>query len=127
MPKILLVDDEEMTREMLRHALELRGYEVVEAGNGEEALKLNRTDPCPLVITDILMPDKEGLETIMDLRREFPDSKIIAISGGGAVGRIDYLEAAQKFGAQATFQKPFELAKLFAAVESLLEEEPVSS
>ena len=123
MSKILLVDDEDMTREMIRHALELRGYEVIEASNGDEALRLNRSSPCPLVITDILMPDKEGLETIMELRREFPDSKIIAISGGGGVGRIDYLEAAQKFGAQATFQKPFELAKLFAAVESLLQGE----
>ena len=120
MPKILLIDDEKLTRQMLREALETQGYQVLEASDGNQALSINRADPCPLVITDILMPDKEGLETIMEWRREFPEAKIIAISGGGAAGRINYLEAAQKLGAQAALQKPFKLKKLFETVEDLL-------
>lgn len=118
--KILLIDDEEMMRNLLREALESKGFEVREASNGREALALNRMDPSALVITDILMPEKEGLETIMDLRREFPLMKIIAISGGGYAGQLNFLEAAGKLGAQATLQKPFRLSQLYEAVETLL-------
>ena len=117
---ILVIDDEKMTREMLCHALEMQGYAVREASNGEEALRMTREAPSPLVITDLIMPEKEGLETIMELRKQYPDTKIIAISGGGAAGDMNFLEAAGKLGAQATLQKPFELSHLFSTVKSLL-------
>ncbi|HSR53503.1 MAG TPA: response regulator [Acidobacteriota bacterium] len=123
MSRILLIDDEDMTRNMLRQALELKGYEVHEASNGLEALRLQRETPCSLVITDILMPEKEGLETIVELRSECPDLKIIAMSGGGSAGKLNFLDAAGKLGAQATLQKPFELEKLFKTVKSLMEAE----
>ncbi|HSR66976.1 MAG TPA: response regulator [Acidobacteriota bacterium] len=123
MARILLIDDEDMTRAMLRQALEMKGHEVHEASNGDEALRVHRKTPCPLVITDILMPEKEGLETIVELRRDHPDLKIIAMSGGGSAGNLNFLETAGKLGAQATLQKPFELAALFKTVDSLLEKE----
>lgn len=125
MARILLIDDEEMTRSMLRQALEMKGHEVHEASNGDEALRVHRQTPCPLVITDILMPEKEGLETIVELRRDHPELKIIAMSGGGSAGNLNFLEAAGKLGAQATLQKPFELATLFKTVDSLLDKESV--
>lgn len=115
-----------MTREMLREALEMQGYEVSEASNGEEALRMSRSGSFPLVITDILMPEKEGLETIVELRRDFPRMKIIAISGGGVAGNLNFLECAGKLGAHATLQKPFELKSLFETVRVLVPERGAS-
>lgn len=73
-----------------------------------------------IVITDILMPEKEGLETIQEFRRDFPDVKIIAMSGGGRVGTNDYLRVAELYGAGHVFKKPFRLANMLSAVEGLI-------
>jgi DNA-binding response OmpR family regulator len=119
--RILIIDDEDQPRRMLQQVLIRAGYEVVEARDGNEGLQLFRTSPTDLIITDILMPEKEGLETIIDLRREFPAVKIIAISGGGRTGNLNFLEVAKRLGAQRTLQKPFELQEMIAAVRDLLQ------
>jgi CheY-like chemotaxis protein len=120
--RILIIDDEDQPRRMLQQVLIRVGYDVVEARDGNEGLQLFRTSPTDLIITDILMPEKEGLETIIDLRREFPAVKIIAISGGGRTGNLNFLEVAKRLGAQRTLQKPFELQEMIAAVRELLQE-----
>jgi CheY-like chemotaxis protein len=91
MLRILIIDDEDQFRSMLRRVLERASYEVVEAQDGNEGIQRCREAPMDLIITDILMPGKEGLETIMDLRREFSQVKIIAISGGGRTGDLNFL------------------------------------
>ena len=118
---ILIIDDEDQPRRMLQQVLIRAGYDVVEARDGNQGLQLFRTSPTDLIITDILMPEKEGLETIIDLRREFPAVKIIAISGGGRTGNLNFLEVAKRLGAQRTLQKPFELQEMLAAVRDLLQ------
>jgi DNA-binding response OmpR family regulator len=120
--RILIIDDEDQPRRMLQQVLIRAGYEVIEARDGNQGLQLFRASPTDLIITDILMPEKEGLETIIDLRREFPAVKIIAISGGGRTGNLNFLEVAKRLGAQRTLQKPFELQEMIAAVRELLQE-----
>jgi CheY-like chemotaxis protein len=122
MGRILIVEDDKSVRELLREILRRAGHEVVAAGNGKEALAQYKQSPADLIITNILMPEKEGLETIQELRREDPDIKIIAISGGGQIGPADYLEVARRFGAMRTFSKPFDRKELLKAVDELLEE-----
>ncbi|HLA61423.1 MAG TPA: response regulator, partial [Nitrospiraceae bacterium] len=82
MPSILVVDDEDQIRKLIRETLEQAGYHVTEAHDGKEALQQYRLTPADLVIMDILMPDQDGLETTITLRREFPNVKVIAITGG---------------------------------------------
>ena len=122
MVRILIIDDEDQPRRMLQQVLTRAGYEVIEARNGNEGLQYFRARPTELIITDILMPEKEGLETIIDIRREFPAVKIIAISGGGRTGNLNFLEVAKRLGAQHTLQKPFELQEMLGAVRNLLQE-----
>jgi DNA-binding response OmpR family regulator len=112
MARILVIDDDRDVREMLRRILEHDGHEVIEASNGEAGVRLYRERPADVVITDIIMPEKEGIETIRDLRRENPQIKIIAISGGGRIGPSDYLNAARMLGAKKTFSKPFSRQEL---------------
>jgi DNA-binding response OmpR family regulator len=119
--RILIIDDEEQPRHMLRLALERAGYEVVEARDGNEGLQRFHETPTDLIITDLLMPEKEGLETIIDVRREFPNVKIIAMSGGGRSGSLNFLEIAKRLGAQRTLAKPFGLQEMLAAVRELLQ------
>lgn len=120
MARILVIDDEELVRMTVRQTLERRGHEVAEAVNGRAVLELQRTRPVELVITDLLMPEKEGIETIRDLKREYPDVKIIAMSGGGPVGNTSYLAMSQRFGADSTLIKPFGPQELLSTVERLL-------
>ena len=122
MGRIMVVEDDKSVRELLREILKRAGHDVMAAGNGKEALSLYKKSPADLIITNILMPEKEGLETIQELRRENPDIKIIAISGGGQIGPADYLEVARRFGAMRTFSKPFDRKELLKAVDDLLEE-----
>jgi DNA-binding response OmpR family regulator len=117
---ILIIDDDPQILDMLSQTLEREGYEVITASDGKEGLRLYRENPVDLIITDIIMPGKEGIETIMDLRRDFPHVKIIAISGGGQIDAEQYLSMAQKLGAQRTFIKPFERAELLKAIMELL-------
>jgi DNA-binding response OmpR family regulator len=122
MPKILLIDDDDQLRTMLKLVLTSSGYEVSEACNGNEASRIYQQQYPDLVITDLLMPDKEGLELIMELRRNNKDIKIIAMSGGGRGGAVNYLEAAGKLGAQQTLAKPFSRQELLRAVRAVMGE-----
>ena len=109
MARILVIEDDDEVRELLRQILEHVGYEVEEANDGDEGIKRYRETQSDLIITDIIMPKKEGIETITDLRMEFPDVKVIAISGGGRLGPEPYLEVAQSFGANRIIMKPFSI------------------
>lgn len=121
MPRLILVEDDAQVRGMLRETLQQEGYEVVEASNGREAVTLYRQAPADLVITDIIMPEQDGVETIHALRREFPDVKVIAISGGSANIRGDYLlGTAHALGAIKTFHKPVDMNELLHTVKSAL-------
>jgi CheY-like chemotaxis protein len=124
MPKrILVIDDEEPVRLIVREMLILEGYEVVIAANGKVGLQLFRSDPTDLIITDIFMPEMEGLETIRELHREYPGVKIIAMSGGGESGMLSFLSYAKRFGALRTLRKPFSREELLTNVKELLAEE----
>jgi len=105
--RILVIDDDPQIREMIREVLERKDHTVFEADNGNKGLRSARSEPVDIVITDIIMPDKDGLETIAELRSSFPGIKIIAISGGGRRVDSDFLPAAQAFGADQVLYKPF--------------------
>ena len=119
MVRILVIDDDDEFRSMLCTALAQAGYMVEEARNGQEGSQRQRMEPVDLVITDILMPEQEGLETIQALRQEFPEIKIIAISGG--VGPLNFLPLARTFGALQTLQKPFTLQQLYEVMRVVLQ------
>lgn len=105
---------------MLRQMLEFEGYTVVDACDGSKAIELYRTIRPDLVITDLIMPDKEGIEMIVELRKNFPGLKVIAISGGGRTKPESYLNVASVLGAQRTFAKPFRRSEMLAAIKELL-------
>ena len=121
MARILVIDDNIFTRDILRQALERAGHEVVEAPNGRVGIQHQRAMPAAVIITDILMPEQEGLETIRELRRDFPTTSIIAISGGGQIGPDNVLALAERLGAQRALQKPFGLHEMLDAVHTLLQ------
>ncbi|MGD8893354.1 MAG: response regulator [Desulfobacterales bacterium] len=121
MARILIIDDDSQILDMLGQTLEREDYEVVRASNGNEGIKINRENLVDLIITDIIMPKKEGIETIFELRKNFPYIKIIAISGGGRIEPEDYLYIAKKIGVHRTFTKPIERDELLKAVSELLE------
>ena len=123
MPQILIIDDDEQTRYTLREIMEREGFNVLVAENGNIGIKLFRENPADLIITDILMPEKEGLETINELKREYPDVKIIAISGGGGPTAMDFLPAAKLLGAARTFSKPVDRHELVQVVREVLGED----
>lgn len=126
MGKILVIDDEEPIRAMLRQALESAGHEVVEAGDGKEAIRSYLQQLPDLVITDIVMPEREGLECILELRKLNPELKIMAVSGGGRLHMMNVLEVARRFGACRTFPKPFDIVALVCAVQEELERRPAA-
>jgi two-component system, response regulator, stage 0 sporulation protein F len=111
---ILIIDDEESVRALLRSVLEAAGHEVTEAANGRQGLEQYRQRRADLVITDIAMPELNGLDMILELMREFLHAKVIAISGVG--GEKNVLDAAKLLGARQTFQKPFSMSQLLRAV-----------
>ena len=121
MTRILVIDDDLQTRDVLRQMLERAGYDVVEAPNGRAGLQHYQATAIDLIITDILMPEQDGLETIQELRRLAPAAKIIAISGGGQTGLLDLLPIAAKLGAQCTLRKPLRRQELLEAVRQLLQ------
>jgi len=118
---ILLVDDDEHFRTMLCEALTGEGYQVLEASEGEQAINLYAERPTDIVITDLIMPGKEGLEMIGEIRRLHAGVKIIAISGGGRVNSQDYLKIAKALGAQRVLAKPFSHCEILEAISQVLE------
>ncbi len=120
MKRILVVDDDFFVRDMLERLMRKAGFDVETTEHGADALRLQRLNPVDLVITDILMPEKEGLETITEFRRFFPGVKVIAISGGGRIGPASYLKMATLLGADRAFAKPVDTSQLLATVEELL-------
>jgi two-component system chemotaxis response regulator CheY len=122
MTSVLVVDDEEAVRQLIKQALGQAGYQVSEARDGKEGLLRYRQAPADLVIMDILMPDQDGLESILTLRREFPSAKIVAITGGSdMIGILNFLDVAKMLGARRTLQKPFDMKHLLDVVEAELQ------
>ena len=118
MPTILVVDDDDIIRTMLIDILESAGYQVVSASDGEEAIDLFRKKPADLVLTDLVMPNREGLETIIELTGLDPGIKIIAMTG---VVRPEILKAAKLLGAKRVLCKPFSIEEILDAVSEVLE------
>ena len=120
MSRILIIDDEQPVRSVFRRALERAGHEVSEAGDGQAGLKQIAQSSFDLVVTDIVMPEIEGIEFILQLHREQPDLKVIAMSGGGRVAPKAYLDMARAAGAVSVLAKPFTIEALLAAVDAAL-------
>jgi DNA-binding NtrC family response regulator len=120
MARILIVDDDEIFGKVLEQTLRRQGYELVRAHNGKEALRHYNSRTIDLVITDLIMPDFEGIELIMELQRQDPGIKIIAMSGGGRSTLNDYLPIARRLGAIQTLAKPFSNEELMAAINATL-------
>lgn len=120
MALVLIIDDASTVRELIRRMLLGAQHSVIEAADGEVGLALFQEQQPALVITDLLMPKKEGIETIQEIRRQGRDTKIIAMSGSTGPGRELYLDAAKKLGADAVLAKPFHAEKLLEVVNGLL-------
>lgn len=120
MARILVIDDDDTVRLSIRLALEDADHLVEDADDGEKGVALFRENPADLVVTDIFMPEKEGLETINEIKRLRPETKIVAISGGGRMEPDDYLTIAKSVGADRSLLKPFDIDNLVEVVDTLL-------
>ena len=122
MPKksILVIDDDVAVRAMLCECLQDVGYIVSEAGDGEMGLQSMEKGLPDLVITDIIMPKKDGLETVKEIREKYPSVKVLAISGGGRAKIGDFLELARKLGSDAVLSKPIDIVELEKTVQTLI-------
>jgi CheY-like chemotaxis protein len=118
--RILVVEDDGQVRKMVCKVLGNQGYDFVEAANGKEVFKIlkNKVN-IKIVVADIIMPEKDGLEIIQELKRDYPDIKILAISGGGKISAQNYLVLAQKVGADLILKKPFNKQELLDAIKKL--------
>lgn len=119
--RVLVIEDNEDFRKLALRWFKSHGIEAEGAANGAQGLALQRARPADVIVTDIFMPEMEGIETIYDLRREFPEAKIIAMSGRDPVMKFDVFEVAREIGAAKTFKKPFRFEELVAAVRELSE------
>jgi len=120
MSAILVVDDDKSLRDLLSRVLQEQGHDVATAGEGNEALDLMAHTRFEMVISDIIMPGKEGIETIREIREVYPDVQIIAMSTGGSMGNVQVLEYARMIGAHESIRKPVELPALISTVERML-------
>lgn len=127
MARILVVDDEDLVRSLLKTILERQGYAVVAAADGEEGRALLEAGGFDLLVTDLIMPGREGLELIQEVARDYPGLPIIAISGGGRMGAVNTLQMARMFGASRTLAKPLRAEELIEAVEEALKKRPAST
>jgi CheY-like chemotaxis protein len=122
MTKILIIDDEQVVLEMMVQMVKREGYDVEGASNGKEALKMVQNSKPDLIITDLIMPDKEGIELIKDLRDTYDDLKILAISGGNRhIDPMSQLKVAQFLGANASLPKPLDRQEFLSTIKYLLE------
>jgi CheY-like chemotaxis protein len=119
-PKVLVIDDEEAVRAVLGRALKEQGYQVEVAVDGLEGMQIFQRQPADLVIVDLYMPKKDGVETVIEIHQIQPDVKVVAISGGGLTGNLELLNHTQTFGAVCTFAKPFKLNELLLTVKELI-------
>jgi CheY-like chemotaxis protein len=124
MPGVLIVEDEKELREMLKTTLLRRKMTVFEAVNGKDAIMHFKPTITDLVVTDLIMPEEDGLKVIMKLKEIKPAVKIIAISGGGKAGPGSYLKLAKALGADAVYSKPFSISDLVSKIEELVNNEP---
>jgi DNA-binding response OmpR family regulator len=120
MAGVLIVEDDKELREMIALSLTRRKFTVLEAVNGKDAIMRFKPSITELVVTDLIMPEEDGLKVIMRLRELKPSLKVIAISGGGKAGPGSYLNLARALGADAIFSKPFSINDLVAKIEELL-------
>jgi DNA-binding response OmpR family regulator len=118
--RVLVIDDNEDVRTLIELALQAEGFHVSVAANGHDGMSLLRKQIFDIVVTDILMPEKDGIETIAELRRDFPDVKIIAISGALSATGFDYLRVPIQLGAARILRKPFEIQELVSAIRELV-------
>jgi CheY-like chemotaxis protein len=130
MARIIVIDDEKDVRDVLKEVLERAGFDVEVAANGDDGLELLRSKGADVVITDIIMPGKNGVETVQDIRKNFPNTRVIVISGGGNVTPLEYepsaiktsayLASATAAGADVTLTKPFDRREILDAVSQLI-------
>ena len=120
MARVLLIDDDAGVRNSLRALLERAGYEVLDAPDGRAGLRMHAAQPADLIITDLFMPDYDGIETILELRRTDPTAKVVAVSGGGFGGSLDLSADARSLGALRTFRKPLNGQEVLEAVREIL-------
>lgn len=121
---ILIVDDEEQVRSAMTLFLTRKGYRVQEARDGRSAEESLRKELPDLILTDLIMPDRDGLELLTFVRKYAPAVPVIAMSGGGRINPADYLELARRMGAARTLEKPFPSAQLLATLEEVLSQRP---
>ena len=119
MARILVIEDDADMRTSLEKALQSAGHQAVLASDGQEGMKLFRLTPADVVITDLFMPNQDGIETMMNLRREFPEARIVAISGNISASAM--LSVAKRLGAVVVLEKPFDVEALLAAVDKALQ------
>jgi YesN/AraC family two-component response regulator len=117
---IVVIDDDELVCETIVSFLQIAGHEVNSALDGDKGIDLVKANNPDLVITDIVMPTKEGMETIRDIKKYSPETKIIAISGQGWASGVSYLEMAERLGANATISKPFTRQDLISKVDEVM-------
>ncbi|MGV3757607.1 MAG: response regulator transcription factor [Verrucomicrobiota bacterium] len=120
MPRILVIDDNDAFRTTICLWLKHHGYEVTQAANGKEGMEMLAKSAPDIILTDILMPEQDGLETIQAVRKQHPDLRIVAMSGGMLDGRVDFLPIAAKFGADHVMPKPFSGSELLLVLEKVL-------
>ena len=120
MARILIAEDDLNTLQGLQTIIEREGHEVETVSDGESGIRAAEEESPDVAIIDLIMPGKEGIETIIDIRNRFPEIRIVAISGGGQLGPGDYLRSAQLLGAHKTLAKPFKREEIVGAVEELL-------
>ncbi len=121
MAKILIIDDDEQINFLLRETFELAGYSVDSAKNGKDAMALYNKQTYDVIVTDIIMPEQDGFEVILNLRHSGLSKKVIAISGGGRMSADDYLMTAEHFDVAATFSKPLDRKAILAKVKEIIE------
>ena len=121
MKSILIADDEPGIRELAKRAFAAAGHPTFEAGNGHEAIKVMERAHIDLAVMDIIMPGKEGVETILEIKTRWPDCKVLAISGGGRIAAQDFLDLARHVGADDTLRKPFKFNELVEMARKLLD------